>query len=169
MEDLKFCPKCGKDTLIWDGNIKWTCSNCDFVLFNNTAAAVAVIIKCKNELFFTVRNQDPGKGKLDLPGGFCDPRESSEETCYRELHEELDIVTDTSRFRYLGSRPNLYPYKNIVYNTMDLFFLYEVEEKFEIKLQESEVSAGIWIATSAIDFDKIAFESQKSFLKSYIS
>lgn len=169
MQDLKYCPKCGHQSLQWDGIVKWSCGHCDFVLFHNTAAAVAVIISCKNELFFTVRNREPGKWKLDLPGGFCDPKESAEETCHRELHEELGIVTDTKKFSYLGSRPNIYPYKNIVYNTMDLFFLYEVDEKFDITLQESEVSAGIWIKKSEIEFDKIAFESQKSFLKIYLT
>ncbi len=168
MEDLKFCPKCGQEKLLWNNITKFSCSNCDFVLYHNTAAAVAVIIKYKDELFFTVRNQEPGKGKWDLPGGFTDPKESSEETCYRELKEELSFDINPHRLKYLGSQPNVYPYKNIEYNTLDLFYMYDVEEKFEIKLEESEISAGIWVEKSEIDFDKIAFESQKRFLKQFI-
>lgn len=168
MEGLKYCPKCGQQTLIWDGNIKWSCSNCDFVLFHNTAAAVAVLIKYEDELFLTVRNREPGKGKLDLSGGFTDPKESAEETCARELNEELGLIIKPEKFRYLGSQPNIYPYKNIVYNTLDLFFLYEVEEKFEVKLEESEIADSIWIKIADLDLDKIAFDSQKKFLKSFI-
>lgn len=168
MEILKFCPKCGEGKLNWDGVIKWSCSSCGFVLFHNTAAAVAVIIKNKNELFFTIRNQEPGKGKLDLPGGFSDPKESSEETCARELKEELGLTIDITKLKYLESQPNVYPYKNIVYNTLDFFFLYEIDEKFEIKLEESEISAGIWMSRNEIDFGQIAFESQKRFLKNYL-
>lgn len=168
MENLKFCPKCGQETLVWNNIVKFSCSKCDFVLYHNTAAAVAVIIKHENELFFTVRNQEPGKGKLDLPGGFCDPKESSEETCARELNEELKINIDSKKLKYLGSRPNIYPYKNIDYNTMDLFFLYEVEDKFDIEIEESEISAGIWIPISEIEIDKIAFESQKDFIRNNI-
>ncbi|WP_379970089.1 NUDIX domain-containing protein [Epilithonimonas sp. UC225_85] len=153
---------------MWNNITKFSCSNCDFVLYHNTAAAVAVIIKHENELFFTVRNQDPGKGKLDLPGGFCDPKETSEETCARELKEELKLNIDLQKLQYLGSRPNVYPYKNINYNTMDLFFLYKVEKKFEIELEESEISAGIWVDISEIEIDKIAFESQKDFIRNNI-
>ncbi len=167
MGNLKFCPKCGQEKLLWDNHIKWSCSNCDFVLYHNTAAAV--IIKHENELFFTVRNQEPGKGKLDLPGGFCDPKETSEETCARELNEELELKIDIQKLKYLESRPNIYPYKNITYNTMDLFYEYEVDEKFEIKLEESEISAGIWVPISEIKIDEIAFESQKDFIKNIVN
>lgn len=168
MDHLKFCPNCGKENLHWDKSIKWFCSNCEFVLFNNCAAAVAVIIYYKDDIFFTVRNQNPAKGKLDLPGGFSDPKESSEETCSRELKEELGIDIDPTMFKYLGSRPNIYPYKNIVYNTLDFFFSYEANAKFEITLEESEISAGIWINKNELNFDELAFESQKQFLKNYI-
>ena len=168
MENLKFCPKCGHETLKWNNVTKFHCSNCDFVLYHNTAAAVAVLIKHEEELFFTVRNQEPGKGKLDLPGGFCDPKESSEETCARELYEELELKIDIQKLKYLGSRPNIYPYKNIDYNTMDLFYEYEVEEKFDITLEESEISAGIWVPISEIEIDKIAFDSQKDFIRNNI-
>lgn len=168
MEDLKFCPKCGQEKLLWNNITKFSCSNCDFVLYHNTAAAVAVIMKYKDELFFTVRNQEPGKGKWDLPGGFTDPKESSEETCSRELKEELSFDINPHSLKYLGSQPNVYPYKNIEYNTLDLFYMYDVAEKFEIQLEESEISAGIWVKKSEIDFDKIAFESQKRFLKQFL-
>ncbi len=168
MENLKFCPKCGQETLEWNTITKFSCSHCDFVLYHNTAAAVAVIIRHQDELFFTVRNQEPGKGKWDLSGGFTDPKESAEETCSRELKEELGLTIDPEKFSYLGSRPNVYPYKSIDYNTLDMFFLYEVDEKFEIQLEESEISETVWIQASELDFDKIAFESQKRFLKSYL-
>ena len=168
MENLRFCPKCGQGNLQWNNVSKWSCNNCDFVLYHNTAAAVAVVIQCKDELFFTVRNQEPGKGKWDLSGGFTDPKETSEETCSRELNEELGLTINPEEFKYLGSQPNIYPYKSIDYNTLDLFYLYEVEEKFEINLEDSEISATIWIKASELDLNKIAFESQKRFLKNYI-
>ena len=78
MNDLKFCPKCGEKTLQLDGEKKWNCTNCDYVLFHNVAGAVAVLIKYKDEILFTRRNQEPKKGKLDLAGGFVDPKESAE-------------------------------------------------------------------------------------------
>jgi len=168
VRDLKFCPKCGKSTLLWDGEKKWSCSNCDYVLFHNVAGAVAVLIKFKDEILFTLRNQEPQKGKLDLAGGFVDPKESAEETCIRELFEEMKIKVDSSKLKYLASLPNTYEYKNILYNTLDLFYEYEVEEKFTVKLEISEISETIWISKNRIPFEDIAFDSQRIFLQAYL-
>ena len=168
MPDLKYCPKCGKKTLNWDGEKKWSCSNCEYVLFHNVAGAVAVIIKNGNEILFTRRNQEPKKGKLDLAGGFVDPKESAEETCVRELFEEMQIKVDISQLKYLISLPNTYEYKNILYNTIDLFYEYEISEKLEVHLEQSEISEAVWIKKEAIKLEDIAFDSQKKFFETYI-
>lgn len=165
MEDLKFCPKCGRETLQWDNEKKWSCSSCDYVLFHNVAGAVAVVIRCGDEILFTRRNQEPKKGKLDLAGGFVDPKESAETTCIRELFEEMKIEFETSKLKYLASLPNVYIYKNIPYNTLDLFYEYEVSEKFDVKLELSEISETVWIKQSEIPLDEIAFDSQKYFFE----
>ena len=167
MQQLKFCPQCGESTLNWDGEKKWSCSHCDYVLFHNVAGAVAVLIKYKNEILFTRRNQEPKKGKLDLSGGFVDPKESAEETCAREIFEELQIKIDSSQLKYLGSLPNVYEYKNIPYNTLDLFYEYESEEKFEVKLEISEISETVWLKIKDINPAEIAFDSQRFFLEKY--
>jgi ADP-ribose pyrophosphatase YjhB (NUDIX family) len=99
----------------------------------HNCAAVAVVIRCGDEVFLTKRNQNPKIGKLDLAGGFTDPKESAENTCARELWEELRLEIDTKKLKFLMSLPNVYHYKEIDYNTLDLFFEYEVEEKFEVK------------------------------------
>ncbi len=98
MQQLKFCPQCGKEQITWDGEKKWSCS-CGFTLFHNVAGAVAVVLTYGDEIFFTRRNQEPKKGKLDLAGGFVDPRESAESTCIREIDEELQVKLDISRLK----------------------------------------------------------------------
>lgn len=168
MSDLKYCPKCGNETLNWDGEKKWSCNNCDYVLFHNIAGAVAVIIKHQDEILFTRRNQEPKKGKLDLAGGFVDPKESAEETCVRELFEEMKIKVDLSQLKYLASLPNTYEYKNILYNTIDLFYEYELSEKVGFELELSEISETIWIKKDQINLEDIAFDSQKLFFETYI-
>ena len=128
-----------------------------------------MIIKHKDEILLTRRNQDPKKGKLDLAGGFVDPKESAEETCVRELQEEMQIEVDISQLKYLGSLPNIYEYKEITYNTIDLFYEYEVANKFEVQLEISEISETLWIKKSDLNSEDIAFDSQKAFLKSYVT
>lgn len=165
MITLEFCPQCGNKTLHWDGEKKWSCPICQFTLYNNVAGAVAVVIRCGDEVYLTRRNQNPKLGKLDLAGGFVDPRESAEETCKRELFEELKIDIDTSKLKYICSLPNVYQYKNIDYNTLDLFYEYEVSEKFEANLELSEISETFWIPLKDVDLDEIAFDSQRKFFE----
>lgn len=168
MKILKFCPSCGKETLHWDGEKKWSCNNCSFTLYNNVAGAVAVVIRCGDEIYLTKRNQEPKKGKLDLAGGFVDPRESAENTCKRELFEELQLDIDINNLKYITSFPNVYQYKEIDYNTIDLFYEYTVSEKFEVSLALSEISETQWIKLSEINLEDIAFDSQKIFFENYI-
>ncbi|WBV59057.1 NUDIX domain-containing protein [Chryseobacterium camelliae] len=165
---LKYCPSCGKESLQWDNEKKWSCPECHFTLYNNVAGAVAVIIRCDDEVFLTRRNRDPKKGKLDLAGGFVDPKESAEETCKRELFEELQINIDISNLKYLTSLPNVYQYKEIDYNTIDLFYEYKVSEKFDINLELSEISEAVWIPLKELNLEDIAFDSQKIFFEKYI-
>ncbi|MFY1047912.1 NUDIX hydrolase [Chryseobacterium sp. GP-SGM7] len=167
MKILKFCPNCGNETLNWDGEKKWSCPKCSFNLYNNVAGAVAVVIRCGDEVYLTKRNQEPKKGKLDLAGGFVDPKESAENTCKRELFEELEVEIDVKNLKYLTSLPNVYQYKEIDYNTIDLFYEYNVSEKFEANLALSEISETQWIKISEINLDDIAFDSQKIFFESY--
>ncbi len=167
MNDLKFCPKCGEKNLRWDGEKKWSCTNCDFILFHNVAGAVAVLIKCKNEILFTRRNQEPKKGKLDLAGGFVDPKESAEETCVRELFEEMQIKVDISKLKYIASLPNTYEYKDILYHTLDLFYEYEIEEKLDVELEISEISETVWLKKEDLNLDDLAFDSQRIFLEKH--
>ena len=166
MEKLDFCPKCGEKTLNWDNEKKWSC-NCGFTLFNNVAGAVAVVIRCGDEVFFTRRNQEPKKGRLDLAGGFVDPKESAETTCERELFEELQLKIEPAKLKYLASLPNVYHYKGIDYNTLDLFYEYKISEKFDSVLELSEISEAVWVKISEINTDDIAFDSQKIFFRQY--
>ncbi len=168
MKILKYCPSCGKESLNWDGEKKWSCPNCNFTLYNNVAGAVAIVIRYEDEIYLTRRNRDPKKGKLDLAGGFVDPRESAEETCKRELFEELQLDVDVSNLQYLTSLPNVYQYKEIDYNTIDLFYEYNVSEKFEVNLELSEISEAVWIPLKQLQLEDLAFDSQKFFFEGYL-
>ncbi len=169
MNQLKYCPQCGKENLQWDNEKKWNCSHCKFVLYHNCAAAVAVLITFEDEILLTRRNQDPAKQKLDLPGGFTDPKESAEETCARELKEELNITIDINKLTFLMSLPNVYPYKGIYYNTLDMIFTYPVEEKFDVEIEKSEISEVVWLKKEALKLEDIAFDSQRKFFEKFLS
>ena len=121
----------------------------------------------KDKILFTRRSQYPEKGKLDLPGGFVDPKESAEYACYRELKEELNIEIDIQKLKFLMSLPNVYHYQGIDYNTLDLFFEYRLDKKILMSLEKNEISEILWLKRENIDIKDIAFSSQQKFLQRF--
>ena len=89
-------------------------------------------------------------------------------TLKRELFEELQLDVDISKLKYLTSLPNVYQYKEIDYNTIDLFYEYNVSEKFEVSLELSEISEAVWIPLKELNLEDIAFDSQKKFFEGYL-
>ncbi|RQP12805.1 MAG: NUDIX domain-containing protein [Chryseobacterium sp.] len=166
MQQLRFCPKCGRETLKFEGQ-KFTCSHCDYNYYHNIAAAVAVIIRNGEKVLLTRRNQDPKKGLLDLAGGFVDQGETAEQACARELHEELGLEVKQSRLKYLCSKPNTYFYKEILYYTLDLFFEYNLEGEEQFSLATDEISELVWLRREELKIEELAFESQEEFFKDY--
>ena len=64
-----FCPRCGSGSLQQRSEKEFACG-CGFHYFQNVASAVMVALCWQDELLVAVRARDPGKGLLDLPGGF---------------------------------------------------------------------------------------------------
>ena len=159
------CPQCGSTSLLWPSQKNFSCVDCGFVLYLNVAAAVAVIIECQGKILFGIRKHDPGRGMLDLPGGFTDPRESAEEAARRELKEELNI--DIKEMRYLISFPNQYAFKGIEYDTLDMIFLTRLDTAPEIEAGD-DLADSVWIAYDNIDFERIAFNSLRHAVRHYI-
>jgi len=137
------------------------------ILYDNTAAAVCVILRHDTEVLLTRRAKNPGHGKLDLPGGFVDWQETLEESGKREISEELGIDIDPAQMKYLLSAPNTYLYADHLYHTIDSFFEYNLPEKVDIILQESEISEALWIPIQELDLNTLAFDSNKRFFEKY--
>ncbi len=159
------CPGCGSEALSWPTPKNFECADCGFALFLNIAAAVAVIMECRGKILFGVRKHDPGRGMLDLPGGFVDAGETAEEAVRREVKEELGI--DIPELRYLFSLPNRYPYGGIVYDTLDLIFLVQLDEPPDVKADD-DLEDVMWVGRDDVEYEKIAFESLRRAVRRYI-
>lgn len=166
IKSFKFCPNCGHSIDTFDFR-RMSCSNCDLVYYQNVATAVAVILKKDDKILFTVRNKDPKKGMLDLAGGFTDPDESAEETCQREIQEELGIKIPTNQFKYFISKPNNYEYKGIPYKTCDLAYIADFPNE-DIIIEKEEIADVKWIKISDIKLNEIGFDSLRSVVENYI-
>ena len=158
METFNFCPACGAGDIVFDGTKKFSCRDCSFTYYHNVAAAVAAILEYDKKIILIQRAKEPGKGKLDLPGGFVDPKESIEEAVIREIKEELNI--DITEPKYLGSYPNVYKYEGVVYHTCDLFF-YSKIKALPADFNRTEIEDLLLINPLEIPNERIAFESVK--------
>lgn len=154
-----YCPRCKSEDLEYDRLKEYHCRACDYTYFHNPAPAVAGIIFHNKKLLLIRRAKNPGKGKVDLPGGFIDPGESSEDAIKREILEELGVQVRT--LRYFASFPNIYEYKGIVYSTCDFVFELTIE-KFPEKWCKDEIQDILLVAPGSVPDFEFAFESIKT-------
>ena len=166
---FQYCPSCGKKNIQFKGN-KFRCPDCGFTYYHNTAAASGLIIQTGEKVVLLVRGKEPSLGKLDLPGGFVDPGEGLLEGLLRELREELDWQPPVKPgaslaevFTLFASFPNIYPYKNIVYNTCDIFFTVSVPGLTEkdFHLEAGEIAGLRFIRPEEIKDEELAFDSTR--------
>lgn len=160
------CIRCAQPSLVQDGEKAFRCHLCGFVYFHNVAAAVGAIIVCEDQVLLVERAHPPAQGKLDLPGGFEDYFESNEQALTRELFEELQLViTD---MRYLGSYPNQYLYKDVLYFTTDSFFEITLANWPALVVQQDEVRRYLWVELAKVDTSKLAFVSGQCAMAKYL-
>lgn len=174
---FRFCPSCASSGITFERN-RFHCPSCGFVYYHNTAAATACIIRTGGpdpsgeRILFLVRGRDPGRGLLDLPGGFVDPGEGAVDGLRRELREELGWTSPgegPDSFVLFASFPNVYPYKGITYNTCDLFFTISVPglSERDLTIEKSEIQALRFLRRGEINPADIAFESVKKAFSAY--
>ena len=164
---FKFCPSCASTDFTFPENRRFLCNACGFTYYHNIAAAVAIVFTFEDKILFAVRNIDPDKGKLDLPGGFIDPNETAETAACREIEEELGIAIQPQDLRYITTSPNNYLYKNVPYRTLDIFYECALpSEVIKIKA-EDEIQELIWVQRSQIDLSKIGFISIRNVIEKY--
>jgi ADP-ribose pyrophosphatase YjhB (NUDIX family) len=180
-----FCPACASPAVRFENGRVFRCPDCGFTYYHNTAAATGCVINAPEtdgdlsggRILFLVRGKEPAKGKLDLPGGFVDPGEGALEGLCRELREEIGWSPPVPKgaalsevFTLFASFPNVYPYKNIAYNTCDLYFYLcapGLSEK-DLKLEQAEIAAVRFLKPEDIDFSEFAFDSTRRAVKAYL-
>ena len=121
LAQFRFCPKCGSSHFEEHNQKSKHCADCGFTYyFNPSAATVALIENERGEWCVVRRAKEPAKGTLDLPGGFSDCFETSEEGVAREVLEETGLTV--RRVEFLFSLPNQYLYSGFLVHTIDMFY-----------------------------------------------
>lgn len=163
---IKYCPLCGSRDLSRGTGIL-VCGGCGHRDFNNPITAVAVFISdARGRVLLLRRAREPEIGKWVPPGGFLDAGETLEGAAARETVEETGLFP--SDLRYLCSYPNYYIYRGFGRPVCDAFFAARIDSG-NVDLQREEASEYRWILPQEIDPRKLAFESMRFALKSFLS
>ena len=127
LAQFRFCPKCGSPQFVPHNGKSKHCMACGFTYyFNPSAATVGLIVNERGEWLCVRRAKEPARGTLDLPGGFSDLYETSEEGVIREVKEETGLTVD--RVEFMFSIPNLYEYSGFTVHTIDMFYRCHVKD-----------------------------------------
>lgn len=123
---------------------------------NPSAANVAIIKNSEGEILVTLRKQEPAKGTLDLPGGFTEIGETSEEGVKREVMEETGL--NVTAVHYLFSLPNVYRYSGIELPTLDMFYECDIEDETVLAANDDAAEC-IWIKPEDIHTEQFGLRS----------
>ncbi|THB76884.1 MAG: NUDIX domain-containing protein [Desulfobacteraceae bacterium] len=165
MGPFTYCPRCGSASLLPSSVKQFTCSDCEFTFFMNTASSAAALILTPDQrLLATRRKYDPAKGTLDLPGGFADPHETIEACIKREVKEELNL--NIRALEYGGSLPNTYYYKDVLYHTIDMIFRCRVDD-FSCIQARDDISSYEFIPVEQLDPEAFGLDSIRRVIRKF--
>lgn len=159
--EIKFCRRCGAP-LTQKETGRYRCSNGHELFYKSGGVAIGLfLVDESNRVLLCVRGIDPGKGKLDVPGGFVEFGETLEEAIAREIQEELALAPNQyGRPQYLLSGMNEYPYAGEVLYPYDMFFWARANANLAIIAQD-DVADAQWVSLDAINPDDFAFDTAR--------
>lgn len=166
LHKFRFCPVCGSSDFAINNVKSKHCNACGFTYyFNPSAATVAVIIR-DGKLLTVRRAKEPAKGTLDLPGGFCDLYETSEEGVIREVKEETGL--DATIKTFLFTLPDTYLYSGFLVHTIDTFYLCETSPMADPHAMDDAAEA-MWMPLSDIRPELFGLDSIRAGVRRLLS
>lgn len=157
LDKFRYCPVCGSDEFLEHTAKSKKCAKCGFEMFMNpSSATAALIVDERGRVLVVRRSMEPAKGTLDLPGGFCDIGETSEEGVKREVMEETGLMVTSVKF--LFSLPNTYLYSDLNIPTIDMFYLCTVENTAGAEAHDDAAEA-IWVPINELEPEKFGLQS----------
>ncbi len=149
-ERVKFCGKCGHETVLEDGGHKAFCPDCKSLFFPQTDPAIIAIVTNREKCLLARQAVWPSK-RYSVIAGFVEPGESLENAVAREVLEETGLIVNN--VIYHSSQPWPFP------GSIMLGFMAEAET-VSITLHDQELEDAKWLSREEI-IDKIKSKELK--------
>jgi ADP-ribose pyrophosphatase YjhB (NUDIX family) len=98
--EMRFCPRCATALETRPSEPpdppRPVCPSCGFVHYENPTPTVQAWIDREGSFLALRRNQDPERGKWNMPGGFVEAGESGPEAIAREVAEETGLEIEVT-------------------------------------------------------------------------
>jgi len=160
---MNYCSDCGSDKIEkeipeGDHRLRFTCKDCGKIYYENPRLVVGTIPIFENKILLAKRGIEPQKGKWNLPAGFLEMDETSEEGAIRETIEETGAeILDLSVHTVFQSDSN---------HLYILFLANLKSNKFNTTPESTEIQ---FFDYNNIPWNELAFTSNEFALKSFIS
>lgn len=152
LDAWRHCPVCATALRHEDGRVE--CPSCGLVHYANPKpTASALVVDDEGRILFSRRANDPGAGKLDLPGGFVEEGEHPLDALHRELREEAGIVLGDTTF--VGIFMDWYRVDSRAVSTLNLYWSGGIAEGEPTP--DDDVLELRFFAPDAIPWDEVAF------------
>lgn len=133
----KFCGACGGKFKHKENERALVCPTCGRIIYPNISIAVIVAITNGDEILLS---KYPGRDNFALIAGFVEIGETLEDTCRREVMEEVGLKI--KNLRYYGSQPWGFS------QSMMVGFFAELDGPKKITLDTNELAYAGWIKKS---------------------
>jgi ADP-ribose pyrophosphatase YjhB (NUDIX family) len=159
--EMNYCRRCGAKLTKTADHI-YDCPNGHTIYLNANPAAGLWIVNDNNEVLVAVRGHEPGRGKLDSPGGFNDGAETSEESIAREMQEEIGLTPqDYTKPEFLLSGIDYYPFADEVLTILSSVYWARLIGNPSITALD-DVAEAHFIPINAVNPDDIFFDAPRA-------
>ena len=155
----RYCGRCGKENLLATNERMIYCEKCHTFIYPriNPAVIVAVIDRENDSVIVTKRT--PTSTGYALISGFCEVGETVEETCVREVYEEVGV--SIKNIKYYKSQPWAYS------ESLLLGFVAELDGDNILKVDYNENTDAFWIKRSDLDIKNDDFSLTREMLDEF--
>jgi ADP-ribose pyrophosphatase YjhB (NUDIX family) len=161
VSDPTYCERCGtrleRRPSEGPDPERLACPSCGFVAYGNPSPTVQAWIERDGRFLALRRNQDPERGRWNMPGGFVEAGESGPEAIRREVREETGLEIEVQGV--IGVFASTYGEGEDAEPIFDVAFRATADGELEVSDESEEAG---WF--SLAEFPEPAFKGEREAL-----